>query len=44
MQVRDVCTYSIVFRSVTKGPAVKNDEDSAVAKVGDSTPSSREVV
>ena len=31
-QVRDVCTYSIVYRSVTKGPAAKNDEDSPAAK------------
>jgi hypothetical protein len=32
LQVRDVCTYSIVYRSVTKGPAAKNDEDSPAAK------------
>jgi len=29
--VRDVCTYSIVYRSVTRGPAVKNSEDGPLA-------------
>jgi len=31
-KVRDVCTLSIVYKSVTKGPAAKHDPDSAEYK------------